>query len=220
MKKIGHRGLRGVKLENTIESIIEAVNCGMDMVEIDVQVTKDDKVVVFHDYDLKRLFGYKEKIKDINYIDIIKITDCIPLLEDIFQVLSQSGTELNIEIKEILKRKIILEHIIEMLKKYDYHSKVVISSFDHTILRDIKKLDSRIKTAVLIVAKPVDPVAVVKAAGADGYHPNHSYVDREIVEACHRKGYFVNIWTVNEKEEVDYFKKMGVDGIVSDYDIF
>ena len=62
MKKIGHRGVKGIKLENTLESIMEAVSLGFDMAEIDIQMTKDGKIIVFHDYDLKRLFDNSKKI--------------------------------------------------------------------------------------------------------------------------------------------------------------
>ena len=75
MKKIGHRGVRGIKPENTLESILEAVNLGFDMAEIDIQMTKDGKIIVFHDYDLKRLFNSNKKISELTYEELLTITD-------------------------------------------------------------------------------------------------------------------------------------------------
>ena len=220
MKKIGHRGVKGVKLENTTESILEAVKLGFDMAEIDIQMTKDSKIVVFHDYDLKRLFDHNRKISELLYDELTGITDKIPLLEEVADKIKDTDLELNIEIKELYQKDKIIEELMHILKQYSFKERVLISSFDHLVLKEIKKRDSSFKTAVLTASKPVDPVSVIKAADADGYNSIYYFVDKEMVENCHKNGYFVNIWTVNTKEEIEYYKEMGVDGIISDYNLF
>ena len=220
MKKIGHRGLKGVKLENTLESMEEAVRQSLDMIEIDIQMTKDEKIIVFHDYELKRIFNNKSMIKDISYTEILDITDKIPLLENVLILAKNSGIELNIEIKELYKIKEITEQLLNLIKKYDYSEKILISSFDHTILKEIKRLDNSLKTAVLTASKPVDPIMLIKAADADGYNSIYYFVDEDVINKCHAEGYFVNIWTVNSKKDIEKYRGMGVDGIISDYNLF
>lgn len=220
MKKIGHRGLKGIKLENSLEGIKEAVLCNLDMVEIDIQMTKDNKIVVFHDYDLKRIFNNKSLIKNISYNELLKVTDKIPLLEEVIVLSKSSGMEINIEIKELYKTKEISEEVLKLIEKYNYAEKVLISSFDHIILKNIKEIKLDIKTAVLSASKPVDPITMIKNTNADGYNCIYYFVDKEIINKCHMEGFFVNIWTVNNKEDMEYYRNLGVDGIISDYNLF
>lgn len=220
MKKIGHRGVRGIRPENTLESILEAVNLGFDMTEIDIQMTKDGKIIVFHDYDLKRLFNSNKKISELTYEELLTITDEIPLLKEVIKNIKDKNMELNIEIKELFQKNGIIEELIYLLERYSFKEKVLISSFDHVILKEIKKRDKMLKTAVLVASRPADPVSVIKAAEADGYNSLYYFMDKEIISECHKHGYFVNIWTVNTKAEAEYYKNMGVDGIISDYNLF
>ena len=220
MKKIGHRGVKGIKLENTLESIMEAVSLGFDMAEIDIQMTKDSKIIVFHDYDLKRLFGSDKKISELTYEELSEITTKIPLLKDVIKSIKDKNMELNIEIKELFQKKEIIEELIHILEIYSFKERVLISSFDHVILREIKEKEESLKTAVLVASRPADPVSVIKAAKADGYNSLYYFADEEIINDCHKHGYFVNIWTVNTKDEAEYYKNMGVDGIISDYCLF
>ena len=220
MKKIGHRGVKGIKPENTLESIMEAVSLSFDMAEIDIQMTKDGKIIVFHDYDLKRLFDNSKKISELTYEELLSVTDRIPLLKEVIKSIKDTKMELNIEIKELFQKNGIIEELIYILERYSFEERVLISSFDHVILKEIKKRDKKLKTAVLVASRPVDPVSVIKAAEADGYNSLYYFVDKEIIKECHEHGYFVNIWTVNTKDEAEYYKKMGVDGIISDYNLF
>ena len=119
-----------------------------------------------------------------------------------------------------------LEAFVEDEKAHKYDSKdfrkefVTKLEFDLEILKEIKKRDKMLKTAVLVASRPADPVSVIKAAEADGYNSLYYFMDKEIISECHKHGYFVNIWTVNTKAETEYYKNMGVDGIISDYNLF
>ena len=71
MIKILHRGDTKKYLENTIESIASAINNqNYQGIEIDIQLTKDNKWIIFHDINLKRLTGIDKNINDINYKDL------------------------------------------------------------------------------------------------------------------------------------------------------
>ena len=120
MKKIGHRGVRGIKPENTLESILEAVNLGFDMAEIDIQMTKDGKIIVFHDYDLKRLFNSNKKISELTYEELLTITDEIPLLKEVIKNIKDKNMELNIEIKELFQKNGIIEELKYLLERYSF----------------------------------------------------------------------------------------------------
>ncbi|MDB5181934.1 MAG: glycerophosphoryl diester phosphodiesterase, partial [Candidatus Saccharibacteria bacterium] len=83
-KIVGHRGASGQELENTIRSFKLAKELGVDAIELDILATKDGKIVVCHDNDLKRLSGQQLCISDITYQELAEIHlhngETIPLL--------------------------------------------------------------------------------------------------------------------------------------------
>jgi len=132
-----HRGIYDYYPENTIGSITEAiVSPNYDGVEIDIQVTKDNKWIIYHDHNLLRLNSINNDIKDINFNDINKIEwkgkkFCVNILSDLEQLHSYHNFILNIEIKPTYNEtsyeaKIELKKI---LKKFRF--KNFLSSFDH-----------------------------------------------------------------------------------------
>ncbi len=69
---IAHRGASGDLPENTLEAVLAAVDQGADLIEIDIQVTKDGKLVLFHDRSLERITGDKGGVADFDLVDLLK----------------------------------------------------------------------------------------------------------------------------------------------------
>jgi glycerophosphoryl diester phosphodiesterase len=93
-----------------------------------------------------------------------------------------------------------------------------VRSFDHRAVRAIRRLEPRLKAAILVAeTAPVDPAALAKAAGADTYCPDYRFLDAAQVRACHAADVRVLPWTVNDEADWRRLIDWGVDGITTDY---
>jgi len=228
MLKIGHRGASGVAPENSKAAFLKAIEFGLDMVELDIQLTKDNNLIVFHDYDLKRITGLDRKVGGMTLAELKKVdigscfskefnNERILTLAEVIDLL-KGKMKINIEIKiNQQKSDVIIESLFDILEEQEYEDDVIISSFDHRILKVIKRKKPSLKTAVLIGAIVMEPIRLIQEASADGIHPHYLTISKELVEELKDYGYFINTWTVNSKEEVDRLVEIGVDGIMSDY---
>ncbi|MBM7555458.1 glycerophosphodiester phosphodiesterase [Halanaerobacter jeridensis] len=225
MLKIGHRGTAALAPENTAAGFKKAIDMNLDMVELDVQLTKDEEVVVIHDYDLQRVAGVDAKIADLT-LDQLKEIDVasyfaadyaeqrVMTLTEVIELV-RNELMLNIELKMIAeKEQILIDKVKKILRQENFIGQVIISSFNHCY---VKEFGPEFKTAVLINSHPVDVVAMIESANADGVHPNHKLLTAELIEQVQQAGCFVNTWTVNDENKITELKSWGVDGIVTDY---
>ncbi|MGB9678319.1 MAG: glycerophosphodiester phosphodiesterase, partial [Candidatus Ratteibacteria bacterium] len=103
MELIGHRGLCNKYTENTIEAFLDAFDNGADAVEMDIQLTKDNVPIIFHDFDLKRFFGINKRVNELKLEEIRKLRlkngEFIPTLFEVLEKLR--GKRLFIELKTL-----------------------------------------------------------------------------------------------------------------------
>lgn len=144
----GHRGLyekdQSIR-ENSVEAFQKAINHEVG-IELDVQLSKDQKVVVFHDDDLKRLFGINQLICDIDSLELSKMG--IPLFQDILSLVD-GRVPLIVEIKPGSQDKLLSAKVVELLQ--EYQGEYSIESFDPRIVYEVKKLDSSITRGQLLM---------------------------------------------------------------------
>lgn len=190
---IAHRGFSGKFCENTFEAFEEAIACGADFIEFDVNRTKDGHLVIYHDYTIDGKF-----LKDMNLDEAKAIrignNQRIPTLDEIVQNFA-NVIGLYIEVKD---RKIV-EILVDKVK--DFPS-VVIASFDHLVLRKVKEYDTGIKTSVLMGDVILDPLPILKSLSADYFHPCYEsrspepddLIDAEYVAYLQHVGYGVISW--------------------------
>lgn len=224
MLKIGHRGVRGLAPENTKASFEKALESDLDMVELDLQLTKDKEVVVIHDYDLERIAGVKAKVAELTLAELREFDlgsyfaddlakQEIMRLQEVINLV-RGDLKLNIELKMIPEAaELLVDKVQRILRREDFIAQTIISSFNHCYL---KEFGPEFKTAILINSHPVEPVAMIESANADGIHPNYKLLTASLLEKVKQVGYFVNVWTVNKREEINKLKKLGVDGVVTD----
>ena len=157
---LGHRGVPRAAQENTIAAFEKAVELGLDGVELDVYLTRDKKVVVFHDEDIERLTGVKGSIGDMTWDqvsklrvqktidatgqgDMINYADAqpIPLLEEVLERFSRDLL-INIELKAykpMWSRRRLGRHTARVIRETDTIDRVICTSFDFFMLRDLEK---------------------------------------------------------------------------------
>lgn len=140
-KKIAHRGVFNNTTipENSLSAFKEAISLHL-AIELDVQLTKDEVVVVFHDSNLKRMTGLDKNIKEMTYQEIqeyplLKTKEKIPTLQEVLQLV-QEKVLLDIEVKDTKNIAKICNLVMKELK--DYHN-YVLQSFHPKIVRYLKK---------------------------------------------------------------------------------
>jgi glycerophosphoryl diester phosphodiesterase len=234
----GHRGAGGLAPENTLASIQLALDLGVDRIEIDVQQTKDNVIIVLHDRTLRRTttgFGY---VKNKTYQDILKhsagykfnkyyVKEKVPTLEEVIQLINGKA-ELLIETKySFMYYPNIERHIINVIKNNNAKDWCKVISFNDRALFRIHKLDKEIRTGKLFVGKhanlPLSWDKGVNIKPLKRYHfvdeiiVKHIYATQNIIDRVHAMGKELHVWTVNDPETIKILVDRGVDGIISDY---
>ena len=210
---IGHRGACGYEAENTIRSFEKAIELGADYVELDVQKTLDDEIVVFHD---KRLPD-KTLIEDITLLslkkELMKVRINVPTLDEVLEFI-KGRIGVNIEIKSRMPAGLIKGKIKNYKCDLD---KVIVSSFMHDLLLEIKTAAPNIKTGVLLESRPLDPFNILNKLKSSIIIQNHEFVDKDYIDMVHDGNAEIFVWTVNEPEDIKKMMDLGVDGIISDF---
>ena len=147
MTKIwAHRGASGYAPENTLEAFALAVEQEADGVELDIQLTKDQRLVVIHDETLDRVSERHGYVKDFEWKELCKIPVnrtipeykevFIPTLEDVYQLLKSSGLTVNVELKTgVIWYPQIEEKVLALTKEMGMLEQVIFSSFNHISIK-------------------------------------------------------------------------------------
>ena len=211
-----HRGLFDNKniVENTISAFKKALLNNLN-IELDIRVTKDKKIVVFHDANIKRLTGIDRLVKDMRYeelkdISLLNTTDKIPIFEDVLHLVRGRVTLL-IELKENFSSN-TLKELNKLL--LDYNGKVLLQSFNPILARKIAYTSlKRYKMGILLT----DEYNGFKKALYDTfiykYLIKQKYINfisspKELVlkvKEISKKDLFV--WTIKTKEDFIKYKK-------------
>lgn len=234
----GHRGAGGLAPENTLASIQLALDLGVDRIEIDVQQTKDNKIIVLHDRTLRRTTSGIGFVKQKDYEQILQLSagikfnkfyvnEKVPTLEQVIDLID-GRVELLIETKySFMYYPNIERHLINIIKLKDAKAWCKIISFNDRALFRIHKLDPSIRLGKLFVGKHANlPLSFDKGVNIKPlkrYHfvdeiiVKHVYATRAIIDKVHEFGKELHVWTVNDIETIDKLVERGVDGIISDY---
>ncbi|TLF46876.1 glycerophosphodiester phosphodiesterase [Maribacter aurantiacus] len=218
---IGHRGAMGHETENTLASVQKAMDLGVDMIEIDVFKIQSGEIVVFHDETVDRLTNGPGKIEEYNIFDLSRLIvnggHKIPMLQDVLKLIDNK-VALNIELKgEDTADKVnhIMNYYIE--KQGWSPENFIISSFKWDELREMRKLNPNVQIAVLTEENPVDAIPVAKELNAVAINPYFKNLDLETANKIREAGLKIYVWTVNEDFDIDAMKRIGVDGIITNY---
>lgn len=226
---IAHRGLSGLYPENTMLAFKKALEIGCDGIETDVQLTKDGYAVICHDEELDRTTTGTGLIKNYTLEELMKLDAGIkfgkefkglkiPTLEEFLEYVSDKDIIINLEIKNsIINYENIEKITYDLVKKYNLGQKVIISTFNHYSVRRCIRLDRTIKTGALYWDCIFEPYNYVQMLGANALHPEYNSVTREIVEKAHDNNLEVNVYTVNNKEDMKKMIDLGVDAIITNY---
>jgi glycerophosphoryl diester phosphodiesterase len=239
----GHRGARARRPENTLPAFRYAIEQGVDVLELDVAVTKDNVAVVSHDPLINATICSGPNLGiPIHTVTLaeLKEYDCgakqnpafttqvpvpgtrVPTLDEVFDLSRGTTVQFNVE------TKIFADHpeytpgpepftqlILDLVKKHGIEQRVILQSFDPRTLRVMKKLDPSIRRAALFEVEREWP-EVAREFDATHMSPLYSLVTKERVSWAHAAGLEVVPWTVNKPEDWQKLADDGVDAIISD----
>lgn len=221
---IGHRGASGYEDEHTIKSYELAVQQGADYIEMDLQLTKDNKLICMHDATVNRTTTGTGTIANMTLAQIkaLKTTngEQIPTLEEVVSHFGKSvnyyietKSPFNINMDQELLRILQNAGLIGIGSK---RKQVIIQSFADDSLKNIRNQYSDIflvRLSKTFTQSDIDTSALI----ADGMGPNFTNVTKALVDNAHAKGLVVHPWTVNTVADMDKAVSYGVDGFFTNY---
>lgn len=223
---IGHRGATGYTDEHTIKGYQMSLDKGADYIELDLQLTKDNKLLCMHDSTIDRTTTGAGKVADmtLSYIQTNFTSlngEPIPSLDD---VLNHFGTEVKyyIETKRPFDANMDKELLTQLKAKGligigSERFQVIIQSFARESLINIHNQFSNIPLAYLTSKFSEVEMDDCLSYGSYAIAPKYTTITKELVDLAHSKGLKVHAWTVNTKEEMQSLIQMGVDGFFTNY---
>ena len=215
---IGHRGAAGEKFENSMSGFEHALGLDIDAIELDIR-QHNGELWVIHDHELERLTGKAglfDDLKDPGSIHL-KNDETIPKLRDVLD-LCWGRKPLNIEIKSFDTANLL----IDLLAEYpapDTNStfpSVLISSFDHRQILQLKKQGCPWALAPITYGVPMNPDAIMVELAPYSWHMDDEYLDFALINKIQAHGIKVMVYTVNDFELAGKLKQAGIDGIFTD----
>jgi glycerophosphoryl diester phosphodiesterase len=221
----GHRGARARRPENTLPGFRYAMEQGVDFLELDVAVTKDNVAVVSHDplIDVTICSGPKTGVP-IHTLTLEELQeyDRVPTLDEVFELGRGNAVQFNVETKIFADRpelspdpEAFTQLILDLVRKHRLENRVILQSFDPRTLRVMKKLNPEIPRAALFETDRDWP-EVAREFEATILSPEQHLVTRDRVKQAHAAGLQVVPWTANNPEDWARLVDAGVDGIISD----
>lgn len=219
IETIAHRGYVAKGVENSIEALEGAAEVGADYVEFDIILTKDNKFVVMHDYNLKRLAGLNKRVQDMNFDEVVGLTikqgdytSKIPSLEEFVTKAKELNMKLVIELKP---------HGAEPSNYID----ILIGEIKRLKLENYKfmSLNSKVMEELETKVPNIETGYVIPLQFGNFHHSNvdffviedFSYRDR-LVEQARKENKQVFVWTINDPALITKYLQSPADGIITD----
>lgn len=235
MKKpilLAHRGFSGEYPENSpiaFEAAVQKTAC--DGFESDVHITKDGKLVIFHDATLERTSNGTGYLKDYTYDELMQLDigswkapefagQHIWTFDQLLDFCHDTHMLLNMELKNYEVFYEGLEQmVIDAVCAHKMQDEVFVSSFNHISMQHFKNLNGDIKTGLLYDKPFLDIDKYIERSNADNMHPRYMLLQYqpELVDLYHSRGMNVNTWTVNEVSDMRDMMERGVDSIISNH---
>ena len=219
---MAHRGYSNAAPENTMPAFEKAYEIGVNSIELDVQMTKDGEIIVMHDDNLKRTTGVDKNVWEVTYDEIKDLDNGsffskeyagtkIPTLEEAIRF-CKGRMYINIEIKRNGHDEGIEDRVVEIIRANDFQSECDITSQDYDTLKSVREKYPDIMLAYTSVIGIGD---VQNLDACDILSIQETFATFDTVEALHRQGKRVFVWTVNEQETMERLIGLNVDAILT-----
>ncbi|MEK3885481.1 glycerophosphodiester phosphodiesterase [Paenibacillus sp. PL2-23] len=215
-----HRGDITTAPENSLPSVRDAIDRGIQSVELDVQLTKDGIAVLNHDYDLKRMTGYAVRVPELTYEELSQYSIGrdeegnpipIPMLSEVLAE-AQGRIKLLLDLKPYGPGEELVQEVVWIVQQFEMEEDVYIQSFDKETLRHIRAIAPDIKIGQILYFALGD----LTALDVDFYTIEKVMLTEQLVEKAHANGREIWVWTVNSRSNMLEVLKFQVDGIITD----
>lgn len=226
---IAHRGFSGRYPENTMLAFEKALEAGADGIELDVQLTKDGQMVILHDERLDRTTNGSGFVKDYIYEELEKLDahgefkgkfekQRLPLLKEYFEWVKDTGLITNIELKNGSYYYSGMERMVcGMAAEFGLEDRIILSSFNPASIVLCKQIAPHIKMGFLCVTPIGNAEAFIRDCGVNYLHSDVHRTPDDLIISCKAAGIGVNLWNVNEEDQMDRLLKLGINGIITNY---
>lgn len=200
-----------------MRSFRSAIAAGCDLIECDVHLSSDGRLVVIHDHTLDRTTNGTGLVRDHTASELRRLDagegEKIPLLQEVVE-LALGKVGLVIELKQgPVQYPGLEDKLVAMLRQLGAVAECAAVSFHHPSIRQLRAMEPRLQLGILVGARPVNPARMLRDAGADVYSPHWGATDPQLVQEVHAAGGAVGVWTVDDEAAVAWCKLCKPDSI-------
>ncbi|WP_121713468.1 glycerophosphodiester phosphodiesterase family protein [Streptomyces sp. E5N91] len=241
---IAHRGSSGTAPENTAAAIGLAVRQRADFVEIDVQRTKDGRLVNFHDCTMERTTDIEDlypgrpryRVSDFTWDELSRLDagtwfhedyagERLVTVDEVVRQLRHTRTGLLAEISPCAQYgTTVATDLADALRGRPGYvrqalarHRLAVQSFETDDAHAFHTVLPHVPIGILDADRPTDTELLRLSRWADQINPQYTVTDQALVDRVHRLGMDINVWTVDEPGAVRTMASLGVDGIITDY---
>ena len=240
--RVAHRGGAQLAPENTFAAFLNALTLPIDAIELDVHLSRDGHVVVFHDNHVHKRKNGLGNLLDLDLAYLRQLDAAarhpggwpepqqIPTLSEVLE-LAKGHAQVYIEIKTSKRGRnyesypFIAEKVVEIVHLAGMLDQVLIISFDWMMLPVIKSLEPTIETGMIVSNKEWNPrtrdgiqnlIDKAEENGCQWINTDYKLFSTEMLQTVHNRGLKLGLWTVNTEADILYFAAAGVDSLTSD----
>ena len=227
---IGHRGDLSVAPENTLPAFQQARETGADGVELDVRLTLDDQLVVFHDRSLERTSNGRGPVDHLSLVEICSLDvgswfgpafkgANAPTLDEVFQTLPHDYL-INVEMKVIIKGMKRIAHLVaQTVTRHARWASTLVSSFNPVALYHLRRVEPRISRGYIWSKRHPYPIRarwLSPLVDAHWYDPANDSYDQNVHRKFQRQGRRMLAWDLDFDCDLRAMAAVGLDAVVTD----
>ena len=200
-----------------MRSFRSAIAAGCDLIECDVHLSSDGRLVVIHDHTLERTTNGNGLVGEKTAAELRRLDaghgERIPLLQEVVE-LAIGKVGLVIETKQMpIQYPGLEDKLVAMLRQLGAVADCAVVSFHHPSIRVLRAMEPKLQVGILEASRPIDPARLLKESGADVYSPHWGAMDPQVVKEIHAAGGAVAVWPVDDAPAIAWCKYCKPDSI-------
>lgn len=218
MKVFAHRGISALFPENSIAAFDHCLNLPVYGVEFDIREV-DGQFVVFHDANLKRIFGVVQQLDELTKSELEKLLgqdgNPIPFLHHVLSIFQHSQHVINVELKSVGNAQAFLAELYRCCQQFKIPlSRFIISSFDHDLLARLNANDSELKLSPLMyqITEPVEFAFPIHSINLD-----LEFLTPDSIAIAQQYAVPIYVFTVDNEQDISWLLEHKVDGIFANH---
>lgn len=207
---IAHRGDPFAARENTLAAFSAAVAAGADMIELDVRCTADGEVVVVHDPTLERIWGLAKRVLDLRADDVRELG-----IPDLGQALAALPEYVQVMVD--YEERAVAEPALDAVLAADALERCLFSGDCYDGHLAIRERERNARIALTWTREEPCPDTLLDELGAEYWNPSGNLLGRNPgqIERMHGRGTLVSVWTIDRREDMQFFLDLGVDAVIT-----